>query len=71
MKLHSVIASAAKQSSPALAKGAPSSTSAALAKGAPPSIVQLDCFADARNDGDKYRARFMRRGWRVGVMDKQ
>jgi hypothetical protein len=56
MNLTIVIASVAKQSSPALAKGAPSS------------IAQLDCFADARNDGDKYRARFMPRGWRVSAM---
>jgi hypothetical protein len=56
MKPTIVIASVAKQSRTAFARGAPSS------------IAGLDCFADARNDGDKYRAGFMRRGWRVSVM---
>jgi hypothetical protein len=57
MKHPIVIASAAKQSSPALAKGAPSS------------IAALDCFARARNDGGQCRARFMCYGWRASAMN--
>jgi hypothetical protein len=56
MKHPIVIASVAKQSRTALAKGA------AFAKGTPSFIAGLDCFARARNDGNKSRARFMRRG---------
>jgi hypothetical protein len=44
-------------------------TGAALAQGAPSSIAGLDCFADARNDEDQYRARFMRRGRRASAMN--